>query len=230
MHLSKFSFHLISLFCVVINSSSYADQYTPTPDCVFAVITQKKGLASGLAHNHFISHKFDGLTIEVDPSRPLSTKFVYDFDVRSLTFDDFAQAEKWLLGISGIEGLSAIFSKISQDDRDEIKKHAFAADQLNVDKYPTGRIELKSLSETSQNGFERFKNTAIAELTIGGKTSPIQMALNFSLDGSNLNFEGISKTSFSSFGIKPYSAFLGAVGNQDQFFIYTNCKSTRLSK
>lgn len=230
MYFAKLSFAVTVFFCFVLNSTSFALQFTPTSECVFAIITQKRGLASALAHNHFITHKFDRVVIEADPAKPLQAKFISEFSVKELSFDDFDQVEKWLPTIKEIEGLSAQFVKISEGDRNEIKKSALAENQLNADKYPTGKIELKSLSEASLAGFERFKHTAIAEMTIAGKTSEIQMALNFSLEGPNLMFEGISKTTFSKFGITPYSAFLGAVGNKDQFFVYTNCKAIQLSK
>ncbi len=44
-----------------------------------------------------------------------------------------------------------------------------------------------------------------------------------------LTIEAIGAFNFTDFGIKPYSAFLGAVKNEDEFHVYVNlsARSTR---
>lgn len=218
------------LFGFIFSSTLEAAQYKPTSECVFAIMTQKRGLASGLAHNHFVSHDLQDTIIDADPEHPTKARFFSTFKVDNLVFDDFEQINRWASKIKDYEGFSKEFTKVSPEDSAEIKTHALAENQLNAAKYPIGKIELKSLVQGSPAGFRDFRDTAVADMTISGKTSEIVMAINFSFEESALKFEGFAKAKFSQFGIEPYSAFLGAVGNKDEFFMYTNCKAGLVPK
>jgi hypothetical protein len=220
--------NLVKIFFIVVTfgplrPASAGEVYRPSSDCVFSMITQKKGFASGLAHNHFVTMPLAGLNIEVDSSNPLNSQFGGDVKAADLVFDDFDLIRKWQPKLSELKLFDADFSDISEKDRSEVRSHALAEDQLNEKKFSNVTYRLKNVTEGSLKGFEHFKYTALIDLTIAGKTSEVGMATNFSFVDKTLNFEGVAAATFSQFKIKPYSAFLGAVGNKDQFFFYTNC-------
>ena len=225
--MTKTIVHIALLFLIShLSKPVQASVYQINADCLFSMVTQKKGFASSLAHNHFVTLPLTGMKIEADSSHPDRSHFSGEFKIEDLIFDDFSQVKKWQTSLSSLGSFEAIFTEISDKDREEIRTHGLAEDQLNAKKHPGGAFKLKNIAPGSIIGFEKFKYVVTADLTISGKTSEIQIAANIDFSEKILKFEGISKAKFSQFGIEPYTAFLGAVGNEDQFFIYTNCSAT----
>lgn len=217
------------LLSILFSSPLLAADFAPTESCVFATLTSKKGFASGLAHDHFVTHKIPDLKISSGDESYANAAFKGSFRVDELTVDDFSLAKKWQGRLKDIGLISTDYTELGDSDREDIKKTMLSDEQLDAKKFPVGKIEINRI-ESGSGTFRNFnyKNKVQAQLTIKDKPTNILMFANVELKPENLEFEGVAEFKISSFDIKPYSAFMGAVGNHDDMLLYTNCTAKKL--
>lgn len=200
----------------------------------FAVITRKGGVASALAHNHFIYAK--GYSMQVEPgdgpTQPRSARVV--FDVEGLVIDDPAVIEAAGRRLQELGIAHAQFSALSDSDRKNIREHMLAEGQLWAEKFP--RIEVIATgfrSREAKIGALDANAEADFEFRIRGqsvkKVVPLMIKSSASAKGSgqsqssasgHVTVEGLVAARFTEFGFKPYSGLLGAVRNEDEFHFY----------
>ena len=101
-------------------------------------------------------------------------------------------------------------------------------DQLDANQFPD--IEAKVISVTkSENEFrgQTYSHLARLHFTVRGKTVRRDVSANIVIGEDDVTVEAVAAFRFTEFGIKPYSAFLGAVKNLDEFFVYCSLTAGR---
>ena len=187
---------------------------------VFAVVTHKAGLAARLAHNHLVVADDYTAQLDFDPERPEATSFRFETPAAKLTVDDPAAQERWYPRIAELGILTEPFGEVSEGDRGKIHESMVSKKQLNVKSHPTLRAEIVGVTEGGGATAEGFPFTVRLKIEIVGKTVEKAVAGRFERDGNRVRFEAYGELAFTDFGIKPYSAMLGAVKNDDPFHLY----------
>lgn len=190
-----------------------------------AVVTDKEGVASGLAHRHIVVAREwtaslnlignpDGVKASVLPWIGGSAEI--EIPVKKLLADDAAGAEpiKNLLIEHGI--WSATNDHLEPSNQAKVTENMLDESQLNSEAFP---------KISGSGSFDACQNTApgveICKLklsvTIRGKTITKQIDLTLNLDPSGTTANFMTPIKFTEFGITPYSAMLGAIRVSDQF-------------
>jgi hypothetical protein len=210
---------------------------TELPGSVFAVVTSKGGLASGLAHNHFVRASDYQLTVTPGNSPLTPGEVRMRFASSALVVDDpaviaAAGARLKKLGLAHAE-----FTKLGDSDRESIRKNMLAEDQLAGDKFPTIEVVATQFrQQAGKMGNEQSNYVADFVFTVRGKTVKKTIPLSISQTGAQstaqsspgaatgaspeIVIEGLASARFEEFGFKAYSGLLGAVRNQDEFHFY----------
>ena len=158
------------------------------------LVNKADTVLSGFAHDHVICASGVQGTVEFDNDTAQCTVEV-SVAVSELVVDDPA-----LRKALGVEG------EIKEGDRKTIKKHMLATKQLDAQKHP------KVLFRSARCGAMEAGFWAEGQLTIKGKNRPQRIELS----RSGAVLVGRFSILGSDFGLAPYSAFLGAVKNQDR--------------
>jgi len=194
---------------------------------VFAVITHKAGVAAKLAHNHFIHvGKYDAL-LSVAENDLLKTAFELNFGVNELVVDDPVAQEKWQDAVLNAKILTERFTKIGVADREKIREHMLAAGQLDAANHPEITVKVLSVKNVSDQRADDALATHVARvaLTVRGKTVERDCNVAITSRDEKLSIVASGAFTFTEFGIKPYSAFLGAVKNADEFHVFLSIEA-----
>ncbi len=195
-------------------------------ESVFAVVTHKGGLGAALAHNHFVTADMAGAVLDFDVENPLGTRFRLLARVEELLVDAPGKHERWSSRIQELAILDTGPAEISDGNRSKIREAMLGKKQLDSASFPDLEVELESLSRRSlQVGDTEFPFEALLLVKIHGETRRVKAAVRFQWDDDTLHFEGVATAKFSDFGIKPYSAMLGAVKNLDEFHFYLSLRA-----
>ncbi len=187
---------------------------------VFAVVTHKAGLAARLAHNHLVIASDYEVTLDFDPEKPEATSFRFEAPAAKLKVDDPAAQKRWYPRIAELGILSEPFGEVPEGDRKKIYDSMVSKKQLNVQSHPTIRAEIVGVSGAGDSGTEGFPFSVRLRIEIVGKSVEKTVAGRFERDGNRIRFEAFGEPAFTDFEIKPYSAMLGAVKNDDPFHLY----------
>ena len=159
----------------------------------------KAGMASGLAHDHVVrATKLTG-TVSWDPQQPGAAAVEVRADARSLIVDEPATRAR-----HGLEG------ELDGDDRDKVQQTMESAKQLDVQAYPDMTFRSTSVRQVDGGAVE-----VTGDLTLHGTTRTVRFITTPELAAGVLTATAEIDFLQSDFGIKPYSAMLGAVKNQD---------------
>jgi hypothetical protein len=215
---------LVFAGALVVAFQAFAESAAYTVDTersVFAVITHKAGIASKMAHNHLIVAKSYTCAIQNSGGSIEGLSFTLTLSVKDLAADVTEQQKKWHPEIEKAGILDEPFSQISESDRATIEEHMLAEGQLDAKQFPEIKAELVSITSIQSTvGEKPFERAAAIRFTIHGKTVERAVPANVTLENGVLSVEATGRFRFTEFGIKPYSAFLGAVKNQDAFDVY----------
>lgn len=209
-------------------TSEVWDFQVKSEDSFFSIVTQKKGFAAALAHNHLIAARAYQADLKANPQELEKGTFSFSTKASELEVDRADLQKRWFPTIKSLGWLTEPFSELKDSDRETIREHMLDSNQLNGKKFPeiTAKvIDIKS-SETKL-GEKNFSKSATVAVTLLNKTVSRPFATNLTLKGDELTVEAAGQFKFSDFGITPYSALLGAVGNQDQFFMLVNIRAVK---
>lgn len=213
---------------LVLAAPLVAEDVKIAPDeSIFAVVTHKGGFASGMAHNHLIAAADYRASLSFDPAAPLDTRFEITLASEQLAVDpwDVEQARYPRLEELGI--LDEPFTEVADKDRDRIRKAMLGKGQLDANGHPEIKARITGVREqAATHGGVEFPFAADLELEVRGKKVKKPVAARYQLDGAGLTVEAVGAFLFTDFGIKPYSAFLGAVKNEDEFHVYVSLKGS----
>ena len=168
---------------------------------LFVQVYKASTLASSLSHDHAIQAvgwsgkaKWDSedySTCNISISVPVNNLQVDNPNIREL---------------AGIEGT------ISESMRKDVKKHMVSDVQLDADKYPMITFQSTSCEGA---GSSMILN---GNFTMHGTTNAISIPVTIS-DTDGLSLKGSFPVKATDYGIEPYSAMFGAVGNKDEMKI-----------
>jgi hypothetical protein len=197
-------------------------------DSVFAIVTQKSGVAARLAHNHLIVARNFDAQLSADSKNLSSGTFTFKTKVNDLEVDRTELQKRWYPTIQSLGWLKEPFEALKDSDRDTIRENMLASGQLDGGKFPeiSARIE-KIVDAPSKLGERSFNKKATVALTIRGQTVSRDFAANINLQGEELQVEAAGSLKFTDFGITPYKALMGALGNDDRFHLLVSFRATK---
>ena len=145
-------------------------------------------MGAKLAHDLILSPTSWRGTLNVDADNPSASSAELSIDPRSIQI---------------LESVGGVMS-LSDKDKGKIAKN-LDEDVLQTSKYPELTFQSTSVSGSEPNF------TVAGNMTIRGATRPVNVALN--VNGTQVN----AKTTISQkdFGIKPFSAMMGAIKLRD---------------
>ncbi len=170
-----------------------------------AIVIQvfKDGAAAALAHDHVVEAREFAGTISADAADPSTAKVEVTAQTASFVNDEGKLRTKY-----GLDG------EISDKDRKAVEENMKSKDQLDVKGFPTVKFTSTSVTKAADG-----KLTLAGKLTLHGVTKDITMPLDVKLSDvvtGNASF----RVKTSDYGIKPYSALLGAVKNKDEIVLH----------
>jgi polyisoprenoid-binding protein YceI len=145
-------------------------------------------MGAKLAHDLILTANSWNGTLNVDADNPAASSATLSIDARSIEIVE---------AVGGVKSLS-------DKDRRDIDKN-INEKVLQTSKFPELKFE-----STSVSGAEPNFNVA-GNMTIAGSTRPVNVALN--VDGTTVT--GRTSISQKDFGIKPFSAMMGAIKLRD---------------
>jgi len=152
------------------------------------------------SHDHVIHATAYQSEIRFDPAAPERCSAWLRIPVASLLVDEPSLRTR--LGLSGA---------LDDSDRNGVREHMLAEDQLDSNKYPRLEILVQSCARSATAGEYRADVT----VTIHGKAQRRAHAALIHFHGGRLSTTGSLRFSHADFGMQPYSAWLGAVSNLD---------------
>ncbi len=162
------------------------------------VFVAKDGALARMAHDHNIGVKSFSGRVTVPASGANAGILELDADARSLV----------------------ILDQISAKDKAEITNNMNNS-VLESAKFPKITFRSTSLTNFTQNG-NNANFTVNGNLTLHGATKRIAIPVSVAQTGSNLRATGQYTLRQTDFGIKPYSAFLGAIKVKNEVVIKFN--------
>ena len=206
---------------------------------IFAVVTQKGGVASAFAHNHFIVARNYEINVQPGSSVLEPAKVTLQFDAKNLEVDPFKIAEFAAPRLVNLGLSHAQFTDLSASDRKTIAENMLAEDQLNAAKYPVIEVEASNFRQKGgQIGTQESNYEADFVFKIRGSTVkkvvPLLISQREVQEGGSpvslIQIEGLVSEKFQSFGFNAYSGLLGAVKNKDEFHFYLKTEGTWIKK
>ncbi len=195
-------------------------------DSVLAVLTHKGGFAASKAHNHLIAAPISGAELVFDPAEPLATSFALDVAARDLAVDPWDLEQAWYPRLEELGVLGEAFSEVADSDRRKIAKSMLGEEQLDAAKYPRISARLAGVEKGMvTHGGVAFPFVATLALEVHGRSVETPVAARYESADGELTIEALGMFRFTDFGIEPFSAFFGAVRNEDFFHVYLNLKS-----
>jgi polyisoprenoid-binding protein YceI len=200
------------LATIFIPQSSNAARYIIAPGRSHLVVQLfKTGLGAAFAHDHAVrATRYSG-QIQLDPSAPTATQISVEVDATTLVADEPEIRQKYNLPPG-----------ISEESRREIQQTLESESQLYVRRYPTIRFRSTHITLESKGQY-----TVTGELELRGVTQIISLSLQAELRGEELRGKGSGRFLQSNFGYQPYSAFFGAVQNQDKVVLHVDIVAIR---
>lgn len=191
---------------------------------LFAVLTHKAGIGSGLAHDHLVVAGRPTVELEFDPARPEATSFRFAVAAQALEIDAPAPRAAWKRRFKELGIHSGELPPVSESDRGKVRTAMLGPDQLEASKYPEIRAEVVGLTrETGASAGWRVR----LKLAIHGRTVERELPATWSEEGGGLTAEVVGEFRFREFGIEPYSTMLGAIRNDDRFHLIVSVVARR---
>ena len=188
------------VFLVGAAGSAAAETFTvDAKKSELMVRTFKAGVARGLAHDHLVVARDVQGELSFDPEAPEATRVSVTVKVASLVADDPAMRRRFKVG-----------GELSEKDRQKVTASMLDEGQLDAARFPTISFVSTGAEQTSEGLM------VSGRFTLHGVTKPLRLPVKISSrDGALLGVTSF-KLLTSDYGIKPYSAALGTVKNQDQ--------------
>lgn len=191
------------------------------PKSIFGIITHKGGYAAALAHNHLVFAREYEATLTFDPENLSNSRLTLSMPVAGLVNDEPTVSAAWSPRIRALKILSESLPIVSASDRSNILKDMMGEGQLDATRYPTIYLAVSNLEKkTSLVGEESFEYQMKVTLTVHGQTVERLVPANIQVVGNILQAEAVGTFAFTDFGMTPFSAFMGAFRNQDDFHAY----------
>ncbi len=185
-----------SLALLLVASVAIAEPIDPDKS-ELAVLVWKRGIAAAAGHDHVVrATRFKGTVERPDPGH---VKVVVTVETASLTPDEPALRQKLHVG-----------PPVNEKDRAAIEEHLKGPGQLDVGKF--GSIHFESTESTLD---EKGKGFIKGKLTLHGVMRPVECPVTVTLIDGRLHGSARLRVTLSDYGVQPFSALLGMLGNRD---------------
>jgi hypothetical protein len=220
---------LVGGLAIMLHASlALAAEYRIVPqESVLAVVTHKAGFASGLAHNHFVTAGRYEARLELDPASSTTARFTVGLHAEDLVVDDPKLEQAWHGRLDELGILSEPFGDPSDEDRAKIRRTMLSAKQLDAETFPEISASVVWIRrDAADSHAEGFPYVVRLAMKIHGQRVEREFAARYALADGKLLVEAFGSYRFSEFGIRPYSSFLGAVKNRDEFHVFVYLVAT----
>ena len=221
---------LLAVFAVLLDGAPLSAEEIDIRqhDSIIAVVTHKAGFAAAKAHNHLIAATGYQATLVFDEEAPLATRFELSFAAEDLTVDPWKLQQAWYPRLEKLGVLDQAYTEVAEKDRRKIRKSMLGSEQLDAAEHPRISARLAGVAESaSTHGGVSFPYVATLVLEVHGQSVEQPAAARYESAAGELTIEAVATFRFTDFRIEPYSAFFGAVKNQDEFHVYVNLKGSR---
>jgi polyisoprenoid-binding protein YceI len=210
---------VIVLSFVALFGVAGAGQLEPIDaETVLAIVTHRGGVASGLAHDHFVVATGYDLRVTFDRSAPEKTTFELDVPVERLAVDDPALQEKWFPRIRDLGVLADPFESVPDKKRAKIRRTMLGRKQLDAEQFPRITARVRAVRQVTAE--QELPWVADVVVEVHGESVERAVPARHEVADGKVTLEALGKFRFSEFGIAHYSAFLGAVKNRDEFHLW----------
>ena len=214
---------IATLLLLLPTPAPIAGGLSVVPDeSIVAIVTHKAGFASGLAHDHLIAASDYEARLKFDPASPTSTRFEFRAKAEALLADDPDLQKKWYPRLETLEILSEPFAKVSDKNRAKIHGSMLGKKQLDAERFP----EISgSISKVVDAEDPDFPYLVTITLDVHGQRVQREIRGRYEQTENGVDLEAVGEFRFTDFGIKPFSAFLGAVKNRDNLHLYVRLRA-----
>lgn len=160
------------------------------------VFKDPNAFASDLAHNHVMRATNWTGEVQFNVEDIAACEMTFSLPVASLAVDEDAMRE--LVGYGDVINIS---------DRETIREHMLANNQLNANQYASIWFESSDCTQ-SESGL-----IVTGDMFIAGATREIDVVMNTTINQDAFYMSGVIDFTHADFGITPYEAFFGAVRN-----------------
>ncbi len=120
--------------------------------------------------------------------------------------------------------------RVSQSDREQIREHLRAPEQLNLEEHGTLEFTSKSCALTGGTGKAgRSVVEVTGDLKLRGVTREVRLPLEVAVDEAQVAARGVLTTRHSDFGFEPYSALGGLFKNKDELYFVVDVRGRRVA-
>ena len=179
---------------------------TPANGLIYAQIWKDRGtVAQGLSHDHVLrATEWQG-QVRFDVRAISQCQVRFSVVVNGLRSDDPELRKR--VGLPG---------ELSESQRRSVEEHLREPNQLNAAAFPT----ITFVASGCRGRGASFGTIDVdGVLKIAGKEKKVSLPMRFEVNAGALAAEGSLVVEHSDFGIKPYSALLGAVKNGEDIKI-----------
>lgn len=158
----------------------------------------KKGLFSGLAHDHhFVPGRWHATAI----------------------FDDASPSSTHVEVIVAADSLGDEQPALSPKDREKVDRQAAGPEVLDAQRYPEIRFVSNALQPTRETPGRRddgVRGALTGTLSFHGQERPLSIPLVATKEGNGWRARGAVTFKQSDFGIRPFSGFAGTIAVRDE--------------
>ncbi len=120
--------------------------------------------------------------------------------------------------------------RVSRSDREQIREHLRAREQLNLEEHKTIEFTSKSCALTGEKGADGRAVVAVTgELKLRGATHEVLLPLEVAVDEEQVAARGVLTTRHSDFGFEPYSMLGGLFKNKDELYFVVDVRGRRVA-
>lgn len=186
------------------------------------VVTHRGGIAKAMAHDHVIAASDYVAQLEFAPGDPEAARYELRLPVDGLVVDEAQVKQRLASRLEQLGVRDRAFSRVSDADRSKIRTAMLAPGQLDAERFPTisARAVVSGRRHAEGDGGLPFAYNVRLMLEIRDRGVEREAAARYEYRDGRLEIEALASFRFTEFGIKPYSAFLGAVRNRDRFHVY----------
>jgi len=188
------------------------------------VVTHKDGFAAKLAHDHTIAASAYDARLEFDPGNPSASRFELTVPVHELTVDDPVVQARISPRLEQLAVRVGPFPEVTEKDRAAIRAAMLGPRQLDAERHATitATADVSRRRAAVSGEADRFPYLVDLRVEILGRVVERQATARYEYRAGRLEVEAYASFEFTDFGIKPYSAFLGAVRNRNEFHVYVS--------
>jgi len=187
----------------------------------FVVVTHPDGVAASLAHPHVVVAVEPRTELDFDPAHPEATRFSFEVPVLALEVDAPETRAALAPKLREAGALDEPLKEISASTQAKIRRDMLDAGQLFAERYPEIRATLTSFTPRgAATAAGVLEGSAKVKIELRGMAVERDFPARITVTPGELRAHIVGELAFTDFGIKPYSALLGAIRNADRFHLF----------